>query len=285
MDETWQLIETVHAPVYFAPEAREAYADLGLKGFWTGYFASRAAALGAAPAGVVTAAFHNFAPGRVARAVPDAWDVAAPERVLAARLGAVDRALRRLLGELALGPEAVEAADLARRMVFACPPAGRVLFAAHAALPVPAEPHLALWWAVTALREFRGDGHAAVLLADGTDGCEANVAAVASGLAPAGQRLDRGWTEREWEAAAGRLRLRGHLADDGTLSAAGRLWRARVEDATDRLARAPFDALGPVGVERLTECLRPLGRRIAAAGGVPFPNAMGLPPLPEGPGA
>ncbi|MFI2351950.1 hypothetical protein ACH492_34095 [Streptomyces sp. NPDC019443] len=275
MDDIWQLLECVHAPVYFAPETGPVYSAVGsgLKGFWMGYFASRAAALGAVAPEVVTAAFYNFAPARVARAIPDAWDRCPPEQVLAARLDVADQALRRLLGELVDGPEVVEAAELGRRAVQALPVAGRVLFAAHAALPVPEQPHLALWWAATALREFRGDGHVVALLAAGVDGCEANVISVALGLAPAEQRLNRGWSEDEWQDAEGRLRERGVLAEDGTLTDAGCLERDAIEVTTDRLARP---LLGDV---RLAECLRPLARRIVEAGGVPFPNAMGLPPL------
>jgi len=36
MDEIWRLVECCHAPVYFAPEAKEAYAAAGLRGFWMG---------------------------------------------------------------------------------------------------------------------------------------------------------------------------------------------------------------------------------------------------------
>ncbi|WP_326651845.1 MULTISPECIES: SCO6745 family protein [unclassified Streptomyces] len=281
MDDIWQLLECIHAPVYFAPETGPVYsaAGDGLNGFWMGYFASRAAALGAVSPDVVTAAFYNFAPARVARALPDAWHRCAPEAVLAARLEVADQALRRLLGELADSPQVAEAANLACRAVEALPAAGRVLFSAHAALPVPEQPHLALWWAATALREFRGDGHVAALVTAGVDGCEANVITVALGLAPPEQRLNRGWAEAEWQTAEVRLRDRGVLAPDGTLTAQGRLERDAIEAATDRLARPLTDALGADGTARLAGCLRPLARRIVEAGGVPFPNAMGLPPL------
>src|SRR5579871_5104492 len=94
----WKALEPYHAMIYFAQEARDAYTAAGLKGYWMGYFASRAAALGAVPAPVVTATFYNFAPRLVERAIPDAWRFSTPERVLAARQEAADRALRRLLG-------------------------------------------------------------------------------------------------------------------------------------------------------------------------------------------
>ena len=64
----WTLFEPVHAVTYFAPQARSAFEEAGLRGFWRGYFAGRAAPLGPAGAAVVTASFYNFAPAFVARA-------------------------------------------------------------------------------------------------------------------------------------------------------------------------------------------------------------------------
>jgi hypothetical protein len=86
----------VHAVTYFAPECPEAMRALGLKGFWMGYFASRAAPLGAVGPGPVAAAFFNFTPTMVARALPDAWSLASPRTVIESRRAAVASALRRL---------------------------------------------------------------------------------------------------------------------------------------------------------------------------------------------
>ena len=67
----WTLFEPVHAVIYFAPEARGAFEDAGLRGFWRGYFAGRAAPLGPTGPAVVTASFFNFAPAsRVRSASP-----------------------------------------------------------------------------------------------------------------------------------------------------------------------------------------------------------------------
>ncbi|MFI0446001.1 hypothetical protein [Actinomadura sp. 6N118] len=277
MDEVWRLIEAYHAPIYFSDEAAAAYKAAGLKGYWMGYFASRSAAMGEPGPEMVTATFYNFAPRRVERAIPDAWRFCAPGKVLDARLEAADRTLRRLLGDLITAPEVAEAAGLATQAAAACPPQGRPLAAAHAALPVPAEPHLALWWAATVLREFRGDGHIAALVTGGLDGCEANRVSVAVGTSSPQQREQRGWTEQEWDACTERLAARGWLTADGALTEQGRADRAAIEDTTDRLA-AP--ALGPAATARLTECLRPLAHRIVGSGGaIPFPNAMALPPI------
>ncbi len=117
------LVESVHAVVYFAPEPKAAYAELGLRGFWRGYFASRAAPLGAAGPELVTALFGGFAPTMVGRAVPQVWSVASPPQVQAARLAGATAALRRLLGEHRLATVAA-AADMTDRCVRAPAPPG-----------------------------------------------------------------------------------------------------------------------------------------------------------------
>ena len=65
---SWWRLEPIHAVTYFAPEARAAHADAGLRGFWRGCFATRAAPFGRASAELVTATFFNFRPSMVARA-------------------------------------------------------------------------------------------------------------------------------------------------------------------------------------------------------------------------
>jgi hypothetical protein len=234
--------------------------------------------MGPVPAEVVVATFYNFHPRMVHRAIPDAWGFAPPEAVLAARLEGADAALRRLLGGWAEGPEAAEAAALGRRAMEGRDPAGRPLFAAHAALGWPEDPHLALWHAATLYREFRGDGHVACLLADGVDGCEAHVLAAGAGQLPgAFLREYRGWSEEEWAAAAARLRARGLAAGDGRLTEAGRAARAAIEDRTDDLAMDPWRHLGEQGSARLLDLLGRPTRLIVQGRGVPFPNPVGLP--------
>ena len=273
----WQTLEPYHAMIYFAPEARQAYADAGLKGYWMGYFASRAAAMGPVPAAVVTATFYNFHPQMVARAIPDAWRFSTPERVLAARYQSADAALRRLLGEQIASAAMVEAAALAREAISACAVAGRALFGGHAALPWPEEPHLVLWHAATLLREYRGDGHVVALLVEGLDGCEAHISQVATGKAPREAiQPHRAWSDEEWSAAEERLRRRGWLDDAGTLTEVGRAGRQTVEDRTDRLASPPWDHLGAERTGRLRRLVWPLSDTIVRRGGLPFPNPLGL---------
>ncbi|WP_147280477.1 SCO6745 family protein [Marinitenerispora sediminis] len=111
-------------------------------------------------------------------------------------------------------PDIAEAAGLARRAALSAieQPHGRPLFAAHATLDWPDEPHLVLWHAQTLLREFRGDGHLAALLTAGLDPVEALVTHAAAGQADAHRpRTSRGWPREAWASAADRLRDRGQV--------------------------------------------------------------------------
>jgi Helix-turn-helix family len=274
----WRALETLHMTVYWAPEPRDAYRRAGLRGGWMGYFASRSAAMGPVPAEVVMATFYNFHPRMVRRAIPDAWGFAPPERVLAARFEGADAALRRLLGRWVEGPEVLEATSLARAAMEGLDPSGRPLFAAHAALPWPEPPHLALWHAATLYREFRGDGHVACLTVDGIDGLEAHVLAAGAGQLPASfLREYRGWSEEEWARAAGRLRDRGWVEEDGSLTEAGRAARNARERRTDDRSMGPWQQIGPDGCARLLKLLDQPVRLVVEGGGVPFPNPVGLP--------
>ncbi len=281
----WRALEPVHAVTYFAPEPKACCDALGTKGFWMSYFAQRAAPLGAAPPELVTALFYNFHPSLVARAVPDVWAVAPPARFLQARIEGVDAALRRMLGpDVIASPELLEAAEIAREAALAAPTAGRALAAANAALDWPDAPHLVLWHAQTVLREQRGDGHVAALLAADLDPAEALVLFAAdSDLDGAWLRQRRGWSEEEWAGAVERLVARGLFAADdeggGGLTAAGRAARDDVESRTDALADVAWAATGSARAERLVELVAPFVAAVLAGDGFLPVNPMGLRPL------
>src|SRR5689334_9893911 len=170
-----RLVEPIHLVTYFSEEPTEALMALGLRNYWDGYFAGRAAPLGRVPAEVVHAVFYNFADGEVARHVPRVWELTTPELAIAARQEGCARAVRRILGDLADGPGLARAADLLTGAAMSAPTEGRPLYAGLRALPVPAEPVARLWHAATLLREHRGDGHVAALVAAGIGGTEAHV--------------------------------------------------------------------------------------------------------------
>ncbi|MGV9806066.1 SCO6745 family protein [Micromonospora chersina] len=273
----WQLIEPVHALLYYAPELTEEAAALGLPTGerWPGYFALRSAPLGAAGPNLVAATYYSFSPRMVAEYVPAVWATADPARVLAARLSGVDRALRTLLGDRVESAELAEAATLARRAVRAADLAGRPLAAANADLPWPDAPHLALWQATTILREHRGDGHLAALRTAGLDPAESLVSFAAVGAAPVEVFASRRWTVEEWNAARDRLAARGLVDGDGLATDAGRRLRDEVERRTDELAAEPWRALGPA-VGRFAQLVAPVTQAVVATGLLPARSTLGI---------
>ncbi|NKQ57175.1 hypothetical protein HFP15_30320 [Amycolatopsis sp. K13G38] len=272
----WVVLETVHGVTYFTRQARAAHEAGGMRGFWRGYVATRAAPLGAAGLGAVTAVFYNFAPSFLARSLPSIWSVVPPERALAARAEGAVTALRTYLPDLAGDPRLPEATDLLRRLVSDVQWEGRPLGAANAALPWPQDPVAALWQAATTLREHRGDGHVAALLTAGLDGVEAHVLRDAEDGSGESILPNRGWTGEDWSAARSRLADRG-LLDGSELTERGRHLRAQIEQRTDALAESAYRAATPEELAWLDDFLRPYARRLVPAA-VPHPNPVGNPP-------
>jgi hypothetical protein len=273
----FRALEPVHGMIYFSPHGPELYRQLGITDPRMMYFASRSAAFGVVPAEVVIATFFNFNPDVVRQAIPAAWRIAAPERMQGARLQAADRSLRQAWGAAVGGREVGEAAELARAAAERAlhRPQGRPLFAAHAALDWPTEPHLVLWHAQTLLREYRGDGHVAQLLSAGLDGIEALITHSATGEIPAEVlRVSRSWSESDWSAGVRGLRERGWLTDDPqlTLSEEGKARRGAIEDRTDELACYPYQAIGADGCTRLRTLAMELATKVVE-------GELGFPPL------
>lgn len=269
----WRSIEAVHDVVYFAPDAKQRYESLGLKGYWMGYVASRSAALGAASPTTVTALFHGFAPALVRRALPDAWERAAPADVLETRLAIARDALFPALDGVDVDRVARELEQVVAGLDFA----GKPLAAAHADVPVPGDEVGRLWHAATVVSEYRGDCHVAVLTAAGLDGASANALAVAAGLAPPEQRTVRGWTEEEWSDAVGRLGTRGWVTATGALTDTGRSARAQIEDTTDRVCAAGLDRRATGRAITVEAALTGIARSLDRAGAVPYPNPTAVP--------
>ena len=268
--KTWRTLEPIHGAIYFAAEARDEYRSIGLEDRMAGYFASRSAPMGAVSAEVVMATFFNFDPDLVRRSMDGVWERVTPTEVLAARLRGADRMIRAHAGAFVDTPELAEAAELARTAALAAceRPEGRPLFAGHASLAWPSEPHLVLWHAQSLLREYRGDGHIVALTVEGLDGCEALVTHAAAGDVSADiLRATRQRTGDDWLAAEERLRERGWLDPDLAFTELGRERRDWIEARTDELAAAPYDAIGVDGCARLRELCRPISQAMMGAFG------------------
>jgi hypothetical protein len=191
---------------------------------------------------------------------------------VAGRWTAVDASLRRLWGEETIASaELAEAASLARAAAEGCNAVGRPMYAAQEALGWPEEPHLALWHAATLLREFRGDGHVALLVSRDIDPMTALITHTATGggfVEPAAKLL-RGWSEEQWAEGLARVQQAGLVDGDGKLTEAGVTLRRELEDETNRLTERPWQRLGTDKAERLRDLAEGLAKQIVAAGAYP----------------
>lgn len=264
-----ELLEPICLVTYLAEESGEELAALGHRTYWDGYFASRAAPLGRVPAQVVHAAFYSFAEGEAARHIPSAWETVPPEVSFAAWERGSAASVRRILGEELAGSRGLaRAADLITQAAAAAPTEGRVIYAGWRTLAVPSDPVTRLWHSATMLREHRGDGHVAALLAAGVGGAEAHVlSALEQGIHPPESfgRLHHLPKRRLAEVMAG-LRDRGLVDANSRFTDAGRETKRRIEALTDELAAPPYEALPAAELAELVAGLEPVSARMVAAG-------------------
>ena len=257
----FELIEPI-ATITFSKGPTEAFLALGMRNYWDGYFAGRAAPLGTAPAAVVHAVFYNFADGEVARHIPWVWEITTPKEAIAVRERSSAAALRQRIGDLADSPRLVQVADLATRAALSAPTEGRALYAGLRALDVPEDPVARLWHAATLLREHRGDSHNAVLLAHDIRGTEAHILlALSFGMKAEQFSRTHHLPKAQLAAVLDRLRDRGLVDSAGSFTDAGRETRQRIEALTDELAAAAYDVLT---TDELDELVTELGSIPAA---------------------
>ena len=260
-----ELIEPIGA-ISFSEVPNEAFLAVGMRNYWDGYFAGRAAPLGLAPSEVVHAVFYNFAEGEVARHIPWVWGKISPQEALAVRERGSAAALRQRIGQLADSPDLERVLDLAVRAAVSAPIEGRALYAGLRALAVPEEPVARLWHAATLLREHRGDGHNAALLAHSIGGTEAHVL-MALALGMRAQEFGRlhHLPKARLAAVVDRLRERGLVDGAGEFTDAGRATRERIEALTDELAAPAYDVLSADELDELIAGLEPIAAAVEAA--------------------
>ena len=261
--KTWRTLEPYHGAIYFAAEAREEYAKLGLDERMVGYFASRSAAMGPVPTpGRAGDVLQLRSRPRRAQHGRGVGPRRRPSAVLDARLVAADRMIRHFAPDAVGTDEMVEAAEIARdaASVAAEHPEGRPLFAGHASLPWPDEPHLVLWHAQTLLREYRGDNHIAALTIEGLTGCEALVthsfgeepSLVGGSVSADVLKSTRQRTDDDWAEAVASLQARGWIDENGTLrpsTGSNAAVGSRNEPTNSR--SGPYAAIGEERCDRL----------------------------------
>lgn len=262
-----RAIESFHAVCYFAPEVIQPYRDAGLHP-WNAYFAQRSAPLGAVSAATVTATFYNFNPRLVERSIPSVWEHIPPARATELRIDGTVTAIRRLVPDLPDPATMTELGKVIRSCNAGLEYAGRPLAAAHLAVEPPDDPLASLWWAVTVLREYRGDGHVAVLVTEDVGPIEALITSSGYGDGTVEfYQKNRAWSLEEWEMAVDRCRSKGWIDDEGALTEPGRELRDRIEESTDRTVASAIAALGE-DLDRVIEAIRPISREIYLNGGI-----------------
>jgi hypothetical protein len=154
------------------------------------------------------------------------------------------KALRRILGDRVGTPAFARAAGLLIKAAVSGPSAGRPMYAALRAIPVPGDVAARLFQAGSLPREHRGDGHIAALMTEGAGGLEAHVlSALGLGMPAEQSGRIRHLPAAQLAAVTGGMRDRGLIGDDGWLSEPGRAVTQRVEALTDDLAARPCQSL------------------------------------------
>jgi len=259
----FELIEPI-ATITFSDVPNDAFLALGMRNYWDGYFAGRAAPLGMASAEVVHAVFYNFADGEVARHIPWVWGKITPEEAIAVRERGSAEGLRQRLGDLADSPDLARAAELALRAAVSAPMEGRALYAGLRALPVPDEPLARLWHAATLLREHRGDGHNCALVTHGIGGTEAHVLlALSLNMKPEEFGRIHHLPKSQLDGVIDGLRARGLVTATGEFTDAGRATKERIEALTDELAAPAYDVLSADELDELIAALEPISAAAA----------------------
>jgi len=246
--------------IYWDPVGIANYAALGVPDGTGYYIATRGAPIAAAGDGVVTAAFGSIHPGFIKFSLDLCRQHTTFAAAAAARDAAVVQGLRTYAPELTdglaeLAPPLWAAADV-------LPVGGRALFAAHRDWPRPNDSLLSAWLAVNCIREWRGDTHWAMQIADGLSGTASGV------LDGAWRSYDGDWLPRSRGADDGALGVayaeleRRGFAADGAVNDRGIAHRQHLEDHLDDLTATPWQRLGEPLTRRFLELIEPVGQRL-----------------------
>ena len=255
-DPALQSIIPAFRTSYCHPAVMAAWQALGVDVQTTGDVSALARSMGMRTDNpkLVVSAFYNTRGDTVYRLIPSSYEKASHDELHEAQYGAIDEPTRAVAAEMD-ADEMRELASLCRTVTEAASEQteGRALFAGLASLPMP-DDHMMVCHAARLLREHRGDGHIATLIAEGLSGIDALVvhAAMLPGLADM-LRRSRFWTVDEWAVSKDSVRRRGWITDDEdpTFTDEGRAARQAIEDRTDLLAAVPFEAIGADGLERM----------------------------------
>lgn len=276
----WKKYEPIHASLYFYPLAAQKYREIGLKGGWMSYFASRSATLGTPDRNTVQAAFYHFSPELISRAIPDAWTFAKSEDILKTRL----QLAYDLLSTSNAVPNTrdceqllVELLELAKSL----PREGRILYASLIDTDWTGSPQLMAFGIASLLREHRGDTHNAVLLSNSISGVQSHLLQIASGRVTYDSLFpNRGWDEGDWNKGLEKLIERRILKPESTsikpiFTDTGRELKSKIESDTD-FNSDPWTSLESSTRQQFSDILGQISTAIKTYVGFPEVNPIGV---------
>ena len=245
--------------IYWDPRAIELYTALGIPNGMGYYIASRAAPLAGAGHQAVAAAFYSIHPGFIEFSLTTAAQHTTWEEIMQIRNQAVGEGLRLYVPEIV--DELAELNTSLWAVADGLPESGRVCFAAHRQAPRDSDPVVAAWLAVNCLREWRGDTHFALLVAE-------DISRVQAGILHDAHLNYGGWIARSRGAddaalaeAFADLERRG-LAENGQVNVAGEQLRQRIEDRTDELCQMMWRSAGAELSQQFIDLIEPIGERL-----------------------
>jgi hypothetical protein len=256
-------LEPIATQGWWSRSAGERLMALGVD-FLPGYVWGRAAALGEPSAAVVAATFGVFEPTMIG-AVYEVG-VAAVSRVdiLSARANGATASL----DAVASADECAAIAGPLLEVIDQLDGLGRPLFSALRSLDRSDSAGGRLWRAAELVREHRGDGHLAVLVAAGLGAAEANVLTeLWLGFGVGEYSGTRGFGPEALAGAVADLERRGWLSG-AQLTDAGRHARSAIEVATDAGEQRLVDLCGQT-LEEMVAAAEAISARLVEAQSFP----------------
>lgn len=250
--------------IYWDPQAIANYEALGIPNGMGYYIATRAAPMMGAGNQAVTAAFGSIAPSFVEISLDLCRNHTTPQLAAGARDAAIKAGLEQYAPEIIGGLATM--APMLWDGVDRLPGMGRPLFAAHREWQRPSgddaiDKALSAWLAINCIREWRGDTHWAIQVAEGLSMIAAGV------LDGAWREYDGDWLPKSrgadddaiW-AAKNELEARGFVTD-GQVNAEGVAYRQSLEDRLDAITATAWETVGWNVTEALCVLVEPIGDR------------------------
>ena len=243
--------------VYWDPHGVERYTALGVPNGFGYYVTTRAGLLGKAGPDVVTAAYCSIHPDFITASYDHLNMFGNIEDAMSIRDEAVLLGLQKYVPGICEGLSSM-AGDL-WQAADSLPLSGRLLFASQLRHRRPDEPLLDAWLAVNCIREWRGDTHWAIQIADGLSGIESGI------LDGAWRNYEDDWLPRSrgaddelLEKAYVSLEQRG-FAHNGQVNDTGISHRKMLENRLDEATALAWQYLGKEKTARFIDLVSSAG--------------------------